>query len=267
MIDTTSSFTATFIYLATQKGGYWLLTFASLSVMYCYGISDKSMLWKVMLINGLSGLTAITIQEIYQAKRLCCSTEKWAFLLFINEIFWIIHEITTVMYSLFKVEILLNQERKRMVRYMMFGLSILYTITRFILGYVRFEEDTLVGTRINQIQSYSYLIWLLADLLLLILLSYSIYLHMNSTHQKTWEMIVTLSYSSIPRLLIIMLTTLMIVFLCQSPGSLDSDVLRLAWAIKSGFPFILLLDIHITKDLLIQHTSSNPLQYHFGNKK
>ncbi|KAI8899010.1 hypothetical protein BC833DRAFT_587408 [Globomyces pollinis-pini] len=69
--------------------------------------------------------------------------------------------------------------------------------------------------------------------------------------------------SSIPRILILVVNSLIIVVIGQlaSPTPGTRNLNALVWSIKGAYPIILLFDIHTTKDMLMQSKNKTRCVY------
>ncbi|KAI8897452.1 hypothetical protein BC833DRAFT_621252 [Globomyces pollinis-pini] len=256
-----NSFSSIYIDQFIGNGPNWILTFGCISVIYAYSISNKVFLWKVLLVHGISGFLGLLIQNFYIAKQGCCKVESWQILIFLNELNWITHETSTVVYSLSKLEVVITEGvYRKYLKYFLLVLWSFYGCARGYIGYLRFVNNTLNNPAIDAAHSYAYLIWGFTDIVIFVLLIISTYRHFTRSKQTTFNLILTLLESSIFRLSIMILNTLMIAILyqVQNPQSLTwVSFSNLGWAIKGAYPFILLIDMHTTKDRLIMAKESN----------
>ncbi|KAI8898791.1 hypothetical protein BC833DRAFT_588386 [Globomyces pollinis-pini] len=135
---------------------------------------------------------------------------------------------------------------------------IIFALLRFNIGRVRFTDNTLNNVAIGKAHSYAFLIWGLTDLIVFGLLIQNT---VSIGSQAVDGILKTLFKSSIPRIMILVINTFIIVILGQiipyNPSGVSLNNLNnLAWAIKGTYPIILLFDMHTTKDMLMMKQSS-----------
>ncbi|KAJ2994535.1 hypothetical protein HDV02_001513 [Globomyces sp. JEL0801] len=241
------------------KGRQWLQTSGCILVIYGYFVSNKKLLWKVLLWHGISGLMAILVESFFVAKKGCCSSENWSFLLGFNEISWIIHEYSTVIYSAIKLEtILMKSMHKKILRGILGVCFFGFSVFRVLNGIARVQTNDVNNSLTRQAHSDAFLFWGIADMVILVLLVMNAINIKSDSFQTNDPIVSTLFKSSIPRLLIIVINTLILVVVGYTyRDHSPSGIAELAWAIKGSYAMILLFDMHTTKDMLL--AASNDL--------
>ncbi|KAI8901438.1 hypothetical protein BC833DRAFT_577723 [Globomyces pollinis-pini] len=243
----------------TKSGLAWVQTTGCIYIIYGFFISNQMPIWRILLAHGVSGLIGIFIENCFVASKLANPDLNIAFLLGINEIMWIIHEASTVYYSFVKLQIaILDPKHKRVLRGILGILFLGFSGCRINIGRLRVMANLTMNTEIAAAHSYAFIFWGLADIVIFGLLAYNIYAQISVVNHSTMHLVVTLLKSSVPRLLVLVVNTLLIVIIGQisDPNSNIKNLNSLVWAIKGTYPIILLFDIHTTKDMLI-HAASN----------
>ncbi|KAI8892674.1 hypothetical protein BC833DRAFT_610992 [Globomyces pollinis-pini] len=242
-------------------GAAWTQTVGCVLVIYAYLISNKKTLFKVLLWQGVSGLIGGLLENIYLAKRVCCSSENWSLLLLVNEANWIVYETSTVVYIMMKLQSVLSHIGvKRILNSTLVILLLLYSIARFNIGRIRFMENNLHSSKIITAQSYAFIVWGFVYLTLFALLIKNAIAIAKQINDRR-DGIKTILKSSLPRLTIIVLNTLLIVIFGQLITYLNPPIQRitdtnsLLMAIKSSYPLIILFDIHSTNSLLLMKST------------
>ncbi|KAI8892673.1 hypothetical protein BC833DRAFT_610989 [Globomyces pollinis-pini] len=175
----------------------------------------------------------------------------------INEVNWIIHEATTVFYSTIKLEtVITNQTHKKILQGILGVSFAVFALLRLNIGRLRFSANTTMNNDIAQAHSYAFIIWGFADLIIFILLIKNT-LNIGSG-EVAGGLLVTLLKSSLPRIMILVINTFVIVILGQLSSPLSTamnNLNSLAWSIKGAYPILLMFDMHTTKDMLLMKQS------------
>jgi hypothetical protein len=209
--------------------------------MYAYLISNNKLNWKILLAHGVTGFFGTMIENTFIAKKMCCPTENWALLLGLNEICWIVHESTTVIYSLIKLEAVVHSARIRTgVRVIMGVLFVGFTVFRIQIGVLRVQYNTTGNASIGEAHSNAFIFWGIADLLIFGLLVYNAYIEVTKhENSQSASLFVVLMQSSLPKLFVIVLNTILIVIVGQIRGPSSqaiSDLNTFIWSVKGTYP-------------------------------
>ncbi|KAJ3135951.1 hypothetical protein HK101_004073, partial [Irineochytrium annulatum] len=221
------------------------------------------------MLHAVSGFAGTLMETAFSAAR--CSGNydgNFAYIILFNEINWIVHESSTVLYSYMKTCVIITSEGMRnMVSIGMGSLFLIFAGLRANIGRLRFTQDTLGSESISAAHSYAFIVWGTADFIILCLLVYFVRDHVKNSSTgsgKGPSLMMTLFKSSVPRIGIIFFNTFAIVIVGQYYNSTN---LRLGtfnsylWLCKGAYPAILLLDVLMTKSLLIEaKTKSNQNQ-------
>ncbi|KAJ3322859.1 hypothetical protein HDV06_002720 [Boothiomyces sp. JEL0866] len=242
----------------TGSGLSSVQTVCTVYVIYAYCLYNRRKLWHVLIVHGIAGLLGTFIENCFIAKKLSDPFENWALLLGINEINWILHESTTVLYSLLKLELIVfSNLYKKVLRGVMFVLFLAFAGCRINIGINRVRDNTTMNFAIAQAHSYAFLVWGISDIILFSLLIANTInqLKVNAT-KKT---ITVLFKSSLPRFLFLIANTFVIVVLGQfqtldeAQGNLNS----LVWTFKGSYPLVLLFDVITTRDMIVNRSEVN----------
>jgi hypothetical protein len=255
-----SDFATLFLETYTKSGLAWVQTVGCIWCIWGYFTNTRKILWTILFVHALSGLVGIFLENIFIAKKACCSNENWAFLLGFNEVNWVLHESTTVLFSLIKLETIFTSPLvKKVLRAIMIGLLVCFTVFRGMIGFYRVRDNTTQNPAIAQSHSYAFIFWGLADLVIFTLLVQNTIHHMKNSTAALSGLISTLFKSSIPRIFILVVNTLLIVVLGQITNMTSglSNLNQLAWAIKGTYPIILLIDLQTTKNMLLMQKSTS----------
>jgi hypothetical protein len=211
--------------------------------MYAYLISNNKLNWKILLAHGVSGFFGTMIENTFIAKKMCCPSENWAILLGLNEICWIVHESTTVVYSLMKLEAVVTNLRVRnAVRGIMGVLFVGFTVFRIQIGVLRVQYNTTGNALIGEVHSNAFIFWGIADLLIFGLLVYNAYIEVTKhENSQSASLFIVLMQSSIPKLFVIVLNTILIVIVGQvrgTPSQAISDLNTFIWSVKGTYPVL-----------------------------
>ncbi|KAI8849441.1 hypothetical protein BC829DRAFT_391759 [Chytridium lagenaria] len=247
-------------------GLQWSSLVGCFLIFYCFTFSQR------YFAHGLSGFIGTLVETAYIAARRECvppspttasavlnSSPLLAYLLLFNEINWIVHEATTVYYSFIKTSVIFTSDiLRRTFTIIMAILLVIFAALRVNIGRLRFSNNALGNPAIASAHSYAFLVWGIADLIILFLLVWNVYDHVTkrtSSNTESKGMIMTLMNSSIPRISIIFFNIL--ASDCRGRSTPFPVLKTLAnfnsflWLVKGSFPMILLLDILMTKNMLI----------------
>ena len=140
----------------------------------------------------------------------------------------------------------------------MFGCMIGYTVFRGLIGYYRVRDNIADSPEVSLATSCAFLFWGIADIVIFALLVVWTSKQMSS---GGWfgATALTILKSSLPRLLILVLNTFVIVILGQITKTTQNhqDISNLAWAIKGTYPIILLFDLMATRELLLMNSTGS----------
>ncbi|KAI8849442.1 hypothetical protein BC829DRAFT_391765 [Chytridium lagenaria] len=157
------------------------------------------------------------------------SSPLLAYLLLFNELNWIVHEATTVYYSFIKTSVIFTSETlRRTFTIIMAVLMVAFAALRFNIGRLRFSNNALGNAAIANAHSYAFLVWGVADLIILFLLVWNVYDH--------------------------------------NPSLSLSNFNSFLWLVKGSYPMILLLDILMTKTMLISSRDKSSSHKRTGNR-
>jgi hypothetical protein len=248
------TFGSVFLGVYVNSGLSWVQTVGCIWAIYGFLISNRKRLWQILFVHAITGLLGIFIQTYYWTILIIDEKKNYAILLGLNEIMWIVHESSVVLYSLLKLEpVITRQIVKKSLRISLVLLGILYAGFRIAIGVVRVQNLTAESSLISELHSYAFLCWGFADLVLFGILCKFTLDHWRDSQKNLGEIFVTLFKSSIPRFLILIFNTFAIVILGhnKNPSQFDKDLGKLVWAIKGTYPIILLFDLMSTKNLLL----------------
>ena len=241
------------------SGLSWVQTVGCFYVIYGFLISTKKTLWKVLLVHGITGLLGSLLENIFLANNIANPGSNLAWILLLNEVNWILNESSTVVYSMIKLEAVITSPLvKKTIRFLMGALFIIYAVCRIYIGILRMRFNTTMNPSIESAHSYAFLPWGVADLVLLGLLVQNTVeqVHSNALRQSK-AISSSILKSSLPRFLIIVITTGGIVVLGQvAQNSTIRDISTFFWLLKGTYPLILLFDIQTTKSMLRAAQSS-----------
>ncbi|KAJ3275840.1 hypothetical protein HDV01_006706 [Terramyces sp. JEL0728] len=241
----------------TGSGLSSVQTVCAFYVIYAYCLYTRKPLWHVLIVHGVCGLLGTFIENCFIAKTISNPGENWGILLGINEINWILHESTTVLYSMLKLEtIVTNNIQKLVLRVFMVACFVAFSACRINIGYHRVKDDTTMNLEIAKAHSYAFIVWGTSDLVLFVLLIFNTINQCRINAAK--GMILTLFSSSVPRFLFLIINTFIIVVLGQltTMDEGQSNLNSLVWTFKGSYPLVLLFDLITTRDMLIQKIES-----------
>jgi hypothetical protein len=228
----------------SNSGLAWVQSCSCVLIMYAYLISNQKLNWKVLLIHGISGFFGTMIENAFIAKKMCCAEENWAILLGLNEICWIFHESSTVFYSLMKLEAVITREKARMIVRGVLGVLFFgFAAFRIQIGVLRVQYNTTGNALIGEAHSNAFIFWGLADLLIFVLLIYNGYIEIKRhPNPQIASLFFVLMQSSLPKLFVIVLNTILIVIVGQIRGPSSqavSDLNTFIWSVKGTYPVLL----------------------------
>ncbi|KAJ3110256.1 hypothetical protein HDU96_006759 [Phlyctochytrium bullatum] len=170
-----------------------------------------------IIYNGFIG---VLLETFYVALTDCnIVLPAMSVTLLTNELFWITHESTTVVYSLVKTRtIIRNPQVSKSINALMLFLFLVFVGLRTHIGVLRYTNNTLNDRAIALAHSYAFLVWGVAEIVILVLL--------------VWNVV------------------------DAAAGWAKRDIAgfnNFLWLVKGAYPTILLLDILMTKNFLIAH--------------
>ena len=251
------TFASTLLNSYASSGLAWVQTVGCILVIYGYLLSTRKTLWNILLAHAITGLVGIFIENTFIAQQSCCAPINNAILLGLNEINWIIHEGSTVMYSLIKLEaVIYHDTLRKAIRVSMIALGLAFAALRINIGRLRVLEARVMTPSIERAHSYAFIIWGIADVVLFVLLAYNTVSHLTSNKylDQSKSISGTLLKSSIPRFFVLIANTFAIVVIGQisKPSAAVVDLNTFVWLVKGTYPLLLLFDIQTTKSMLIQ---------------
>ncbi|KAI8607454.1 hypothetical protein BC830DRAFT_1158763 [Chytriomyces sp. MP71] len=213
----------------------------------------------IQLALSLTGFFGILVETLFSALR--CSDNmdpKFAYLLALNEINWIVYESSTVLYSYIKTRTAIrNCSFLNVCNMVMIFAFIAFTGARIYIGWLRFTTDTLMDLNISRAHSYAFLVWGASDLVVFGLMMFSTWNQLQTSDgSQTNTSAKVLVKSSIPRISVLCCNTFSIVVVAQLPVPLSPIMAgfnRLIWMVKGTYPSILLLDMLLTKEMLMSY--------------
>ncbi|KAJ3247870.1 hypothetical protein HDU78_002951 [Chytriomyces hyalinus] len=258
-----------------MNGLQWVELVGGALILYCYCLTTtseaKGYMWRTLLACGVSGICGILMETAFAAANDCGNTDpNLAYIIAFNEINWIIHEVTVVLYSLFKsLSVITNHALKNSVYMIMAVLGVIFAALRINIGVNRFKFNMLGNHEISVAHSWAFISWGIADLVIIVLLVMSTLTYMkNDAGSNIGGAFKTILTSSIPRIFVIFINTICIVIVGQfmNPSPTLSNFNHFLWWVKGTYPLIMLIDILLTKDLLmkskIARESSNGTRSH-----
>ncbi|KAI9320348.1 hypothetical protein DFJ73DRAFT_803268 [Zopfochytrium polystomum] len=259
-------------------GQQWSKLMGCALIIYSWSFSQRKSLWTVLLAHAIGGFFGTLIENIWVAGANCRyfvpqqDAPYYAWLLLFNEINWIPHESTVILYSYIKTRIVLrNKTIENVVNYFLIAMFIFYVGCRINIGRLRYQHNILMDEDIALAHNYVYIIWILADAVLMVLLFWNVIDHLqksNALATQTTSVVKTLLNSSLPRFSVILFNTAVIAvlnFVMRNPNLDAGTTLTLknfskfTSMVKGAYPTLLLLDILMTRFLLYakqsEHTS------------
>ncbi|KAI8905096.1 hypothetical protein EDD86DRAFT_249308 [Gorgonomyces haynaldii] len=232
------------------SGMAWSQSTGCFLIIYGYVVSGRETFWSVLLAHAVSGFFGTMIENVFIAKRMCCLDENWALLLGLNEINWIIHESSSVAYSMLKLQIVVQDDyRKKMLHYSMALLFLPFVGFRVLIGYFRTRDNTTGNEDIQWAHSMAFIFWGIADLILFCLLVMVAYqkIRDHEAGERGRFIFMSLLKSSVPRISVLVINTFVIVALGQiltEKSQMLNNLNTLAWQ------SILLFDLLITRGMV-----------------
>ncbi|KAJ3357897.1 hypothetical protein HDU91_005356 [Kappamyces sp. JEL0680] len=262
-----ANFTSTLLHELTNSGMAWTQIIGCFWLFFAFCISNKKFLWQILFVHAVTGFLGSFVENTFLSVKQINPASSVGILLGFNEICWILNESSTAIYSLTKLETILQDKARNYVR-IAIGIMLLgYAGCRVAIGILRTNENSVGSDDISAMHSYAFLFLAIIEMIIFCLLAYSTVKHLQSfSDRRIGDLMKTLFTSSIPRFLIIVLNTIVIVICGQfysSPSQTVKDVNDLAWAIKGSYPIILLFDVLTTKNKLMETAkkSSDPDSY------
>jgi len=245
-------------------GMQWYELVGGFMIFYCASVlyrgGTKDMVWKILLVNAASGIIGTLFETAFIAGRAIGNTNtNLAYLIAFNEINWILHESTVVLYSYWKTMIVVDGNRigsrvKNIFNAIMILIFAVFAALRINIGRLRFGHNTLGDQDISDAHSYAFLAWGAADLIIIGLLVWNVIDYVKTSGANTTAIVKAILTSSIPRITIIFLNTIAIVVVGQI-HSTDAHLgafNQFLWLVKGTYPTIMLVDVLMTKEALIQ---------------
>eukprot|EP00475_Leptophrys_vorax_P017889 TRINITY_DN24461_c0_g1_i1.p1 TRINITY_DN24461_c0_g1~~TRINITY_DN24461_c0_g1_i1.p1 ORF type:complete len:360 (-),score=80.33 TRINITY_DN24461_c0_g1_i1:115-1194(-) len=251
-----------------NTGLNWSQMAGCVLIMYGFLLSATKPLWKVLLAHAISGFLGTFLETCFLANKSCNTGTYVAILLGLNEVNWIIHESSTVLYSLIKVAPVMDEftdDRKvlrKVLQVVFITLFVVFAAFRVDIGVLRVQADSVSGLDITIAHSRAFVVWGIADLIILGL----IFKNLEVAWRKEQVFALLLKdvlKSSIPRVAIITINTFGIVIVGNLYGQ-NSESLQtynmLLWMVKGCYPMILLFDLLTTQIMLKHHHTGKTLQ-------
>ncbi|KAI8619595.1 hypothetical protein BC830DRAFT_1103639 [Chytriomyces sp. MP71] len=267
-----------------NSGLNWSQLTGCFFLLYCFVFADKKLLWNVLLAHALTGFAGILVETLFSALRCNGNSDpKLAYLLALNEINWIIYEASTVLYSYIKTRTAIRSRMTlKFFNGFMTAAFFIFIALRANIGYLRFSSNTLMNASISRAHSYAFIVWGTSDLTIFGLMIYWTWNQMQK--ENVFENVSLLTFnsiftrvqeplgkilvkSSLPRITILCVNTFSIVILAQirEPlSAIQSSFNMFVWMVKGTYPAILMLDILLTKEMLILHKTHTALDASVG---
>ncbi|KAJ1567002.1 hypothetical protein HK405_007569 [Cladochytrium tenue] len=258
-----------------SSGAYWSRLVGCALVLYCYATSQRKSLWNVLAVHAVSGFLATLVESGWVAAGNCGSfapaqPSSMHVALLVNELFWIPNELSVVMYSYIKTRIVLRDRRvERGATWFLYILGVVYAVGRVNIGRMRMNKGLLFDADIASGYNYVYILWAVADLVLMVLLAMNVVSHVHESQElgrQSARVVTTLLKSSIPRFAVIFFNTLLLSLLniVVASGGVSaqtqltvSSYTMFAVATIGAYPMLLLVDVLMTRFLLYAPKSSD----------
>jgi hypothetical protein len=232
-------FNTAWVLTYTNSALAFVQTVGCIFIIFAFLTSSRQLYWQIVFAHAISGILGTAIENIYIAKQMCCRNENWSILLGINEICWIIHEATTVAYSVAKLEIAVANRRIKLLLRMGLGLLLVpFAFYRIQIGLHRVRLNMLDHDVIAKAHSNAFVFWGIADLVVFSLLLLNTYQKVSPKFAASSAYQALLG-TSIPKLLVISINTILIVIFGQLRPPIAQDWVNLnhvVWAIKGTYP-------------------------------
>jgi len=163
----------------------FVLQFLLVSLMYAN--VGKGIYWKVLFYSSLAGLCA-SLMESAALSHMCLKSladvERpfSAYLLLIDEVFWIISEYSIPVLNLIKMKAFATGKSAVILKVVIIGLAIPFMVARFIIGYSRMTDVVLSNTYIQKIHGYAFGIMAFADIICTVGILY--FVKKNNSHSE-----------------------------------------------------------------------------------
>ncbi|KAJ1569365.1 hypothetical protein HK096_003339, partial [Nowakowskiella sp. JEL0078] len=261
-----------------DDSGSFVLLVSSILMLYGYLVSNKRRLWAILLVNSISGILGILIQSAFKSfnndltivssvispcnKVVSDDAQRvLGILLGVNEFFWYLNEISTVLYAFLKIETVTSSTLpvtvSRIIRYALLFWATSYFPLRVYIGYLRATHHVVFDADIMYAHGYAYISWGVMELVILGMLVHAV-LFVKSEGVNGKSMVAMVLSSSVFRLLLISLNQVAIAFVARYAIIRDqiqnyeplSVVNLFIWLARGVYPAILLMDILSTQSLL-----------------
>jgi hypothetical protein len=138
--------------------------------------------------------------------------------------------------------VIIREKVKMIVRGVMGVLFVGFTVFRIQIGVLRVQYNTTGNALIAEAHSNAFIFWGLADLLIFVLLVYNGYVEIKKhPNPQIASLFFVLMQSSIPKLFVIVLNTILIVIVGQvrgTPSQGISDLNTFIWSVKGTYPVL-----------------------------
>jgi len=231
-------------------------------IIYMYNCVGTGRYWKIMLIGSIFGMfgavvehlgsswlrTYTSMEEVKKSKALYCYL--------ISEIGWIAAEFSIPYLNLIKLNTLSQKKIIKIVNYIISALFILFSISRFFIGYLRVKNSSLYNPAIYHAHGIAFGIIAIADGLLSILIFKELNRNAKKTKEKDGESFNLLASFKKSSLFILFIVDLMSVNLAilsifinnnTMVGKSINRLIKPFHALKSNFLLILAIDAFIFK--------------------
>ncbi|KAJ1547297.1 hypothetical protein HK405_006221 [Cladochytrium tenue] len=172
-----------------SSGAYWSRLVGCALVLYCYATSQRKSLWNVLAVHAVTGFLATLVESGWVAAGNCgafapAQPSSLHVALLVNELFWIPNELSVVMYSYIKTRIVLRDRRvERGATWFLYILGVVYAIGRVNIGRMRMNKGLLFDADIASGYNYVYILWAVADLVLMVLLAMNVVSHVHESQE------------------------------------------------------------------------------------
>jgi uncharacterized membrane protein len=227
---------------------------------YQYLLSDRaSTMVYVLFAHGLSGLIGIFVETAFGAHKQCQISSNVAILLGLNEICWIINESSSVLYSYLKCRSVIPLKYTKFIEAYFISLFIGFFGCRINIGVLRVKHNVINSLTISEAHSFAFIFWGLADVTVMGLLLYAFNKNRKKDTVTSYDALLIMLRSSLPRLFCMTLNTLCIVVVGFIGGFFPElmvaslvDFNIVLWIIKGSYSIILLLDWLNTKEMIVE---------------
>ncbi|KAJ1546916.1 hypothetical protein HK096_004493 [Nowakowskiella sp. JEL0078] len=251
-------------WLNANDGTAWVMLSSSIMMLYGFLLSNRKLMWKILLFHSVSGIVAQLIQVTYLANSNCKLGYSLDILLGFNEVSWFINEATIVLYSFFKAEtvtyVILPKTVNIILRVLL-GIYLFACVAiRIYVGYIHARDKVLWNNLIGANLGISYLASAAIDVVVIAMLIVAASKYVRAENSRS-SAINIIFRSSVLRLIVmnVVQITLAVVVLIPNPSPSLVTFRSVIWLIRGLFTMILLFDIQSTHSLLVQklYTSDN----------